>query len=825
MKKGLFQRILPHLVAYAVFMIVALIYCHPVLMDKELGQSDVLQWKAAVQQSEEYKRTHGAYPLWTNALFSGMPTFQIGYPSNNYIPWWAHSIMTLGLPKPTQFFFLACICFYFLCIVLGVNPYIGIFGGLSFAYATYNPVIISVGHDTKMWSIAYMPALLGSIILVFNRRYWLGAALTALFTSVLIAMNHPQIAYYLFIAIAIMTVFFIVRWIRARELRHMAMALGFTIVAGIVGLLTNAVNILSTYEYQKETIRGGYSDLAPATGDDAKTGLRKDYAFDYSMGIAEPFVMMVPRMFGGSSDKDERGEKSKTTAYLTSIGQQAGASYYWGDIGGVGTSGPPYVGAVVCFLAILAMFVLDNKHKWWMFTTIILTIIMSWGGHFEEVNLLFYKYLPLYNKFRAPSMILVIPQLLLPALAVMGLHKIAFWNEKEPLWPLLKKGLIATGVVFAVLLLMYASFDFMSEQDKQTLQQIRDTQPQSLELYTGYMNALKEDRQALMLGDIGRTLGYSAAAFLVIWLLYKRKIAAVTGALIIAGLSFIDLMAIDTTYLNADNYKPKLEEGMSIVPLGAADATLQGDKSFFRVFNEGGSAFAENLTSYYYNSVGGYHPAKLRLYNDLIDSQLRKGNLAVYSMLNAKYFIQRDPQTGATSAVRTNPMALGNAWFIRTLSFVRDAPTEMKALDHLNPRDTAVVQESQRSKLGALPPSFPAAGTIQLVKNDNDIVTYRSSSTANEFAVFSEVYYEAGWKAFIDNKETPIVKVNYALRGLPVPAGNHDIVFRFEPQGYMQGKTLTTIFSVLLVLLLAAGIFFDRRSRRHTTTTVVDVKK
>ena len=444
MNKGIFQRILPHLIAVVVFLVVALIYCRPAIEGKVLNQEDITQWKASMKQSEDYKATHGQVPLWTNALFSGMPTFAIAYPTNNYIPWYAHEVLTLHLPKPIQFFFLACICFYFLCIVLRINPYIGIFGALSFAYATYNPVIISVGHDTKMWSIAYMPALLGSMLLIYDKKYWLGTGLTGLFTSIMISMNHPQIAYYLFIALVIMTIFFMVRWIRQKDYNHLMKALSLTLLAAVVGLLTNAVSLLSTYEYQKSTIRGG-SALAEHKKDDAKNGLGKDYAFAYSMENSEPFVMMVPKMFGGSSDKAEVDQESSkaieaATTLPREIQQQLPLTYYWGGIGV--TSGPPYVGAIICFLAILAMFVLDDKHKWWMFSAIVLTIIMSWGSNLEQVNTLFYKYLPLYNKFRAPSMILVVPQLLLPALAVMGLHKIAFYEEKESLWPSIKKGLL-----------------------------------------------------------------------------------------------------------------------------------------------------------------------------------------------------------------------------------------------------------------------------------------------------------------------------------------------------------------------------------------------
>jgi hypothetical protein len=821
MNKGIFHRILPHLIAVVVFLVVALIYCRPAIEGKVLNQEDITQWKASMKQSEDYKATHGQVPLWTNALFSGMPTFAIAYPTNNYIPWYAHEVLTLHLPKPIQFFFLACICFYFLCIVLRINPYIGIFGALSFAYATYNPVIISVGHDTKMWSIAYMPALLGSILLIYDKKYWLGTGLTGLFTSIMISMNHPQIAYYLFIALVIMTIFFLVRWIRQKDYNHLMKALSLTLLAAVVGLLTNAVSLLSTYEYQKSTIRGG-SALAEHKKDDAKNGLGKDYAFAYSMENSEPFVMMVPKMFGGSSDKAEVDQESSKAIEAAStlpreIQQQLPLTYYWGGIGV--TSGPPYVGALICFLAILAMFVLDNKHKWWMFSAIVLTIIMSWGSNLEQVNTLFYKYLPLYNKFRAPSMILVVPQLLLPALAVLGLHKIAFYEEKESLWPSIKKGLIATGIIIAILLLLYMSFDFLSERDKDILKQVNSSgQPQLSDALHTFFNGLKEDRKSLMLGSLFRSLGFMAAGFLFVYLLYKKKINKVIGFAVIALLSLVDLIAIDSKYLNEENYVDAPYEGSVMIPETQADQMLKRDTSFYRVLNEAGDPFSgNNYVSYQYNSVGGYQTARLAIYNDLIDSQLRKGNPMVYNMLNTKYIIQKD-QNGATQSARLNPNALGNAWFVKYLHFVPDAHAEMRALDNLNPKDTAVIQQSFKAKLGSIPVSYPGTGSIQLIKNDNEVVTYRSSSSANEFAVFSEIFYDPGWKAFVDKKEVPIVKVDYVLRGIPVAAGNHEIVFRFEPPGFLLGRKITTIFSIIMVLLLVAGVVLQWRSSRQLET-------
>ena len=342
MKSSWFKKLVPHAVAVLIFLVVAFVYCKPVIEGKVVAQSDVTQWKGSAQQSVEYAKTHdGVYPLWTNSMFSGMPAFQITYSANNLVPWMAHNILSLGLPKPVNFFFLASICFYFLCVVVGARTVFGIMGALAFAYCTYNPVIISVGHDTKMVSIAYMPALLASIILIYEKKYWLGAGLTALFTSVLISQNHPQIDYYLLLAVGIMTIFYAVRWIQNKEWRHIGLVAAFTIIAGITGVLTNAVTLFSTYEYQKETIRGGGTALFDSTGnkENVKGGLTKDYALSYSMNITEPFVMMVPRMYGGSSDHLEVSEEDskaieKLRVYPNEVQQQVIPllNFYWGGM-------------------------------------------------------------------------------------------------------------------------------------------------------------------------------------------------------------------------------------------------------------------------------------------------------------------------------------------------------------------------------------------------------------------------------------------------------------------------------------------------------------
>ena len=832
MKSSWFKKLVPHGVAVLIFLVVAFVYCKPVLEGKVVAQHDITHWKGSIQQSLEYQKTHdGKGPLWTNSLFSGMPAFQIGgVPYNNVVPSYVHLIMTLGLPKPVNFFFLACICFYFLCVILRVRTIFGILGALAFAYATYNPIITAVGHDTKMLSIAYMPALLASIILIYEKRYWLGAGLTALFTSVLIIQNHPQIDYYLFFTLAIMTIFYAVRWIKNKEWRHFGLAIVFTIVAGLTGVLTNAASIFSTYEYQKETIRGGARSIVDSTAknENASNGLTKDYALSYSMNITEPFIMMVPRMYGGASYAMElKEEDSKALeslrAFPNEVQQQVSQylSFYWGGMAkpGESVSGPAYVGAIICVLAILAMFVLDGKHKWWILTAVGITIMMSWGSYFDTLNGFLYKTLPLYNKFRAPSMILVVSQLLLPLLAVLGLSKIADTTDKKTLLPGFKKGLIAVAITFALLFIIYFISDFMSGADNELMKRLKSggaQAQQALQIFSSFFEGLREDRKSLMMGDILRSLGFGAVALLLVFLAIRKTISDLVLGIGLIIFVLIDSFTIDVKYLNYESYRDKQENEGSFVKT-KSDEEILADKSFFRVYNVTGDQFQENITSYYYNSVGGYHPAKIAIYQELIENKLssQQLNMPVLNMLNTKYLIQKD-RNGQTEAYQKNDSALGNCWLVKNIQFVKDANAEMNSLGNFNPADTAVVQESFKSSI-PFQPEADSAATISLVKNDNDIVTYTFNAASNQFAVFSEVYYENGWKAYIDGKETPIVKVNYVLRGLAVPAGKHDIRFEFKPNGYIKGRKITSVAQVLLGILLLSALFMEWRKRKSKT--------
>lgn len=822
MNNGLLKKALPHLVAVVVFLVVALVYNRPVLQGKVLQQSDVTQWKAMAQNSFQYKEKHGHFPLWTNGMFSGMPAYQIAMePKNPVSPGILYFLFTLGLPKPVSFFFLACVCFYFLSQVLRVNPYIGIIGSLAFAYATYNVVIVGAGHDTKMQSIAFMPALIGSILLIYERRYWLGGVLTAIATTLLVGMNHPQIAYYTLLIAAFMSVSYAIRWLKQKQFTHLAISVGVVAVAALLGVLTNAVQLATTYGYAKESIRGG-SALADSTTNSTKTGLSTDYALSYSFYKSEPLVMMVPNMYGGSTEPiEQKLDESKAVEALQSMPQELASQIgnvrlaYWGGIvESAGTSGPPYVGAIICFLTLLGFFVLDNKHKWWILAASLMAIFMSWGHYFEGFNTFLLKALPMYNKFRAPSMTLVIPTFLFCIMAVLTLQKILGDVQDQKNIALYKKGLYLTGGVFLVLLLIYFSSDFRSEFDRQLLSQVTAAPANVKDYVNSFLSGLRDDRKTLFFNSLLRSLFFIAVAAGVLWLFQKGRLSKLLAIGVIAVLAFIDVISVDAKYLNADHFQDELEAQNNFVPT-EADKQISQDTSFYRVLdlrNGLGTLTYGANTAYFHKSVGGYHPAKLSIYQDLIEHQLMKfpASLPVYDMLNTKYIIQ--PDAAGKEVVYPNLESAGPAWFVKTLRYEATPAAVMTALSNFHPKDTAVLFSADQKAVPT--PQWDSAASIRLVYNDNDDVLYQSNAMQPGFAVFSEVYYDKGWKAYIDNKEAPIVRTNYVLRGLSVPAGTHQIKFEFRPDSYYKSERLAQIASIVIWLGVLAAAFQLYRQRR-----------
>jgi hypothetical protein len=824
------KAILPHFIAVAIFLVVALIYSKPALEGKVLQQHDVTQWKGMAQNSFQYKDKNGQFPLWTNGIFSGMPAYQITGIGNNPISvGYIGYILNGGLPKPAGVFFLACICFYFLTQVLRINAYIGIVGALAYTYATYNPIIIAAGHDTKMNAIAYLPAMIASLVLIYEKKYLWGAACTALFTALLVGANHLQITYYSLIIILFMSIAFAIQCIQKKDINHLLKSAGIAILAAFLGIMINATTLLTTYEYSKRTIRGG-SVLADGKTNATKTGLSTDYALSYSVFKTEPLVMMFPRIYGGSSNNLEVGEdQSKAIAALQQMPQELGQQlqgalqFYWGGIDGVGTSGPPYAGAIICFLALIGLIVVDKKYTYWMGAAIVFTLMLSWGKYFDGFNLAMLKYLPMYDKFRAPSMILVVPTFLFCMLASLALQKIIAEENKALLFAQYKKGLMVVAAIFALAAILYLSADFSGEGDKMLMNQVNNipdaAQKESIiASVKPFVDGLKEDRKTLFLGDLLRSLLFCLVAAGAVYAAIKTKINYLYIIAIIGIFSLIDVFAISNKYLNSNNYQDAAEYESTFTP-SAADNQILKDTGYYRVLNltQGisGAFNSGALTAYYHKSVGGYHPAKLSIYQDLIEKQLYNfpNCLPVLNMLNTKYLIIPDQQTG-TPMVQQNINALGACWFVNGIRSEKGPAEVMNALTSFNPKDSAVIEQKNIANI-QIDKIKDSLSSIVLLNNNNDVITYQSNSTSTNFAVFSEVYYDAGWVATIDGKEAPIVQTNYVLRGLVIPSGKHEIVFSFKPASFYTGNKAAIGSSVIIWLLLFAAIGSGFRKNKH----------
>ena len=828
MQKSWFRPLIPHAIAIGVFLLVALVYCSPVLQHKTLAPGDTAGWKAMAQNSFEYKAAHGHFPLWIETLHSGMPGYQVAMDAPTFTPQYIiYNIFTLWLPNPAALFFLASVCFYILALALGLNPYVGIITALAYAYSTYNPSILVVGHSTKMQAIAVMPAFLASLVWLYEKRYWLGTATLALFTALYITANHPQIVYYGLIAAGFMTLAYLIRWIKAKEYKHLAKVVVLGAIAGLIGIACNAIVIFTTADYAKASLRNG-SDLATPGGAVTKTGLSQDYALSYSMYKTEAFTLLVPKIYGGSDyDPQMTADDSKTMAALQSmpqqLAQQLSPASYWGGIGT--TAGPAYAGAVIVLFALLGFFLLDGKHKWWILAAAVVTIMMSWGMYFLSFNSFLLKVLPGYNKFRAPSVIIVVPTLLLVMLAALTLNRLFTMTaaERTDAWKQYKKGLYLTGAVFVILFVLYGSFDYAGEIDRSLQQRVASAPQQIQEYIRSFVHALREDRQSLFLNSLLRSLLYVALAAAVGFFWLKGRLKPLLALGIVGALVMIDLFTIDVQYLSADKYVDEEEAQTPFQPT-AADQQIMADKSYYRVFDlryGGGPTITNVPSSYFHHSIAGYHPAKLSIYQDLLENQLYKypNCQPVLDMLNTKYVLLPN-STGRDSAA-INPGALGPVWFVRGVRFADSSRAVMDALNTLDVRDTAVLFSSDRNAIPATATGTASSGdTVYLTKHDNDEMTYQSKTSTPRFAVFSEVYYNRGWHAYIDdsNNEAPIFRTNYVLRGMTLPAGSHSIRFEFHPASYYTGKTIQIIAGLLLLaLLIAAGVQIKSSAKGKTT--------
>jgi len=818
MKNVSWKKILPHVLAIVVFLAIAVIYCRPAMEGQVLQQTDVIHWKGMAQDAFNYKEKHGSFPLWNKALFSGMPNYQVAMDSKSYLVDF-QKYLSLGLPNPASFFFLACIAFYILTMAFDLEVVVGVLASLAFAYATYDPVIIMAGHESKMIALAHAPGLLAGILLIFKRKYWIGLAVGVLYATMEIGADHPQITYYLLLVIGIMTLFYIVKWIKEGQIKHMIVSLALALLCGAIGVGNSARILMATYEYSKFTMRGGKTVDAGKGADGTAvqtktTGLDEDYAFQYSLGKSEGLVLMMPDAFGGSS-METLDENSHVAELSPQLAQQL--PKYWGGIA-PSTSGPPYSGTLICLLAIVGLAVLPkDSDKWWLLASLIFGLILSFGQYLPGINGILFKYMPMYNKFRAPSMAMVIPQLVLPIMAALSLDQLFFKGKKE--WDIktdFKPILYALGGVLAVCVLVYLFNDYTSPMDDQ-LKSALGEQANTV------LSALHQDRKSMLGGGIGRVVLFSILLLAGIFLYVKKIAKPVVIVAVFLVVTLADLFAVNTKYLNAESYQePESVQTSAFSPTPAEQQIMQDKTPHYRVLNLATDPFTDAITSYYLRSIGGYHAAKLRIYQDLIENQFAKKsgglNMSVLNMLDTKYLIvapqQQNPQQPqAQQMVQQNPDALGAAWFVQNIQYTNGPLEGLNALGTFDPKTTAIVDQSNQSKVGNI--QYDSTAKIELTAYDNDALQYTTNAHTPQFAVLSEIYYPAGWNAYVDDKKVDYVNANYVLRGIAVPAGKHTVAFRFEPQSAVVGQKIIYASNTFFWICFAFGIFGFVKSKKQ----------
>ena len=806
------KKLFPHFATILVFAGIALAYMSPLIQGKKLFQSDIVNFLGMSKEIVDLREETGEEALWTNSMFGGMPAYQISvlYPNN-----WSKKILTafkLGIPRPANYLFVMMAGMYFMFLMMGVGWRYALVGAIGFAMASYSVIIIEAGHNSKAHAMAYMAPVIGSILLTYRGRYLLGSALLALFLSLEIATNHLQITYYLLLIVLVLGATKLVYAIKNGELPNFAKATGLMVVAALIAIGPNISALWTTADYGEETMRGK-SEL---TGKQKSTGLDKDYAMRWSYGVGETFTLLIPNFMGGSSmnsflqDEDSEtyqafvGHRPATQQEANELRQlQQQTSSYWGAQ--PFTSGPVYLGAIICFLAMLGFLVIEAKNRWWLLIAFVLSIMLSWGNNFAVFSDLFFYYVPGYNKFRAVSMTLVIAQLILPIVAVLGLKKFIESTDKEAMK---KKLMIAVGIVGGFCLLFWLApgmlLTFLSDSDAALI----GTK------YDWLLDALQEDRSSQVSADAMRSLVLILLAAGILFAAMMNKLKANVAVLIIAGLTLVDLVKVDKRYLDNDDFVSARKNKNAIMPTAADQQILADTDPNFRVINLAANTFNDSKTSYFHKSIGGYHGAKLKRYQELIDSCISKTNLAVLNMLNTKYFITPDKE--GIPSVRKNPLTLGNAWFVEEVKLVENADEELASLsdDGFNPEKLAVIDKRFAEQLSGFQPTSDSTATIYFLEYKPNYLKYETEASKEQLAVFSEIYFANGWNAYIDGELQPHWRANYVLRSMRIPAGNHEVEFKFEPEVYATGEKMSLAGSILLVLFVIGGIAGDMRTRK-----------
>ncbi len=799
------ERIYPHAIAVLGFILISLIYFYPVLQGKKIAQSDIAQYTGMAKEQIDFRASENSEPYWTNSAFGGMPTYQLGanYP-HEYINKLDSALRIL--PRPADYLLLYFLGFYVLLLVLKADPLKAFFGALAFGFSTYLIIILGVGHNAKAHAIAYMPLVVAGVLLVFQRRFLVGGLLTMFAAALELNANHPQMTYYLLFLILIITAFYCYKQLKDKEYKSLFTAFGIFVIAGILAIGANATSLLATAEYAKYSTRGKSEltfspDGSKSTSDNAMT---HDYITEYSYGIAESFNLISPRIFGGSNGENIG---ANTNMYEFLIGKSvpedqakefvSSMPAYWGDQPIV--AAPAYIGAVVFFLCLVALFLDKRKIKYVFVAGTVVSLILSWGKNFPILTDFFIDTIPMYNKFRAVSSIQVILELCIPVLAIMGLQ--SFFKEEKAQQ---LKGLYLSGGVFfgiiAFLIAIKSQFSFSGGSDDYYLQNYGPE----------FINALKEDRKSLYSADLLRSGFLVLLAFGLLWFFVKNKISKSTAVILVGIIMISDLFFIDKNYLNAKSFVSPSEVDVPFQPT-ASDLEILRDTSHYRVFEVNGN-MSSARASYFHQSIGGYSAVKPRRMQQLFDYQIAKNNMEVLNMLNTKFIIQTDKE--GKEFPTYNPNYNGNAWFVQKVKFVDSPDEEMKALDSIDSKKVVVVNQREfgpfiKGDLTLF--NVDSTATIQLLSYQPNHLKYVSSNTNSGVAVFSEMYYADGWNATIDGKAASHFRADYALRAMKIPAGKHSIEFKFEPQVVKTGSTIALISFILMILLLGVAIYIEQK--------------
>lgn len=818
------EKFYPHLLAFAGFILIALIYFYPVLQGKQIYQSDIAQYTGMAKEQNDFRAAEHAEPYWTNSAFGGMPTYQLGanYP-HDYIGKIDDALRFL--PRPADYLFLYFFGFYILLLVLRTSPLKAFFGALAFGLSTYMIVILGVGHNAKAHAIGYMPFVIAGVLLVFRRKYVVGGLLTMFAAALEINANHFQMTYYLLVLLFPILVYYIWKYIKKQEYKPLLYAFGTFAVAGLLAVGTNAANLLATAEYTDFSMRGK-SELTfnpDGSKDQTTSAMKYDYITEYSYGIAESFNLIAPRLFGGANG-EQLGPDSELYKYA--IGQGASDAeardftsslpVYWGDQPIV--AAPAYIGVVVFFLCVLALFIDKRKIKYAFLAGAVLSLLLSWGKNFPLLTNFFIDYMPLYDKFRAVSSIQVVLELCIPVLAIMGLQ--SFFNEeKDKRWkPLWQSGAVAFGLI-VFLFVCKGMFSFTG---------LRDESLATTEAAREILALLKEDRQSLYSADLLRSGFLVAVAFGILWLSVKNRISQNVAVILVGIVMIGDLFFVDKKYVKNDEqtFVSKAQVSQPFEPT-PADMQILKDTSVYRVHDVFGRL--QGRTSYFHKSTGGYSAVRPRRMDQIFDYQVDPNmnalfqtvdtttfsltrSLPILDALNVKYLILQTNDGQHIPLI--NPNANGNAWFVSDVKAASSADAEMKALATTDLKNVAVVNLKDSGEL-LKKQSFvkDSVSGISVKTYKPNYIRYISNNASEGLAIFSEIYYPKGWNAFIDGKATPHFRADYTLRAMVIPAGKHTIEFKFEPEVVKTGSAIALTSFIGMLLLLGGGIYVERKNK------------